>query len=57
MTRGDYLRSFDKDMVNHIMNDLKQRKVDIRETSLPKKIAKNEKNNKLEVIIQNQRTN
>jgi pyruvate/2-oxoglutarate dehydrogenase complex dihydrolipoamide dehydrogenase (E3) component len=41
MTRGDYLRSFDKDMVNHVMNDLKQRKVDIRETSLPKKIVKN----------------
>jgi pyruvate/2-oxoglutarate dehydrogenase complex dihydrolipoamide dehydrogenase (E3) component len=47
MTRGDYLRSFDKDMVNHIMEDLKQRKVDIRATSLPKKILKNQETNKL----------
>ncbi len=47
MTRGDYLRSFDKDMVNHIMEDLKQRKVDIRPTSLPKKINKNQETNKL----------
>lgn len=38
MTRGDYLRSFDRDMVNYIMNDLYQRKVNIVPTSLPVKI-------------------
>lgn len=41
MTRGDYLRVFDRDMVNHILSDLKQRKVDIRPTSLPKSIKRN----------------
>jgi len=29
MTRGDYLRPFDHDMVNEVLNDLKQRKVRI----------------------------
>lgn len=42
MTRGDYLRAFDRDMVNYILSDLKQRKVDIRATSLPKSIKRNE---------------
>lgn len=41
MTRGDYLRSFDRDMVNYVLKDLKHRKVDIRQTSLPKSIYKN----------------
>lgn len=41
MTRGDYLRSFDRDMVKYILSDLKKRKVDIRETSLPKSIKRN----------------
>ena len=27
MTRGDYLRPFDHDMANEVLNDLKQRKV------------------------------
>lgn len=41
MTRGDYLRAFDRDMVKYILSDLKQRKVDIRATSLPKSIKRN----------------
>lgn len=41
MTRGDYLRAFDRDMVKYILSDLKQRKVDIRPTSLPKSIKRN----------------
>lgn len=47
MTRGDYLRAFDRDMVKYILSDLSQRKVNIRPTSLPKSIRKNEKTNKL----------
>lgn len=42
MTRGDYLRSFDRDMVKYIMKDLEQRKIDIRQTSLPEIIRKNQ---------------
>ena len=33
MTRGDYLRSFDRDMVKYIMDDLKKRQVNIVDTS------------------------
>jgi pyruvate/2-oxoglutarate dehydrogenase complex dihydrolipoamide dehydrogenase (E3) component len=55
MTRGDYLRSFDRDMVNYIIDDLKRRKINILETSLPTSITKKE-NGKLEVVIQNQKT-
>jgi thioredoxin reductase (NADPH) len=40
MTRGDYLRAFDRDMVDCIIQDLKQRKVNIVHTSLPVKINK-----------------
>lgn len=42
MTRGEYLRSFDRDMVKYIMKDLEQRKIDIRQTSLPEIIRKNQ---------------
>ena len=42
MTRGEYLRSFDRDMVNHIMSDMQQKKVNIVPTSLPVSIKKNE---------------
>lgn len=55
MTRGDYLRSFDRDMVAFILKDLKQRKVNIVETSLPYRIEKQE-NGKLSVIIKNQKS-
>lgn len=41
MTRGEYLRSFDRDMVKYIMDDLKKRQVNIVDTSLPIKIEKN----------------
>ncbi len=51
MTRGDYLRAFDRDMVKYILKDLEQRKVNIRQTSLPKTIHRNEQTNKLEVVI------
>jgi pyruvate/2-oxoglutarate dehydrogenase complex dihydrolipoamide dehydrogenase (E3) component len=37
-TRGEYLRSFDRDMVAYILEDLKKRKVNIIPTSLPVKI-------------------
>lgn len=40
MTRGDYLRAFDRDMVNYILSDLRERKVKIVDTSLPKSIKK-----------------
>jgi hypothetical protein len=40
MTRGEYLRSFDRDMVNHIMSDMQQKKVNIVSTSLPVSIKK-----------------
>ena len=40
MTRGEYLRAFDRDMVHFILADLKQRKVNLVETSLPIKIDK-----------------
>lgn len=56
MTRGEYLRSFDRDMVNFIMSDLKQRKVNIVETSLPTKIEKLE-HGKLSVLIKNVKNN
>lgn len=55
MTRGDYLRAFDRDMVNYIISDLRQRKVNIVDTSLPVSIKKLE-SGKLEVLIQNQVT-
>ena len=55
MTRGDYLRPFDHDMVNEVLNDLRQRKVVIHETSLPQSIRKKE-NGRLEVIVKNQKT-
>lgn len=55
MTRGDYLRAFDRDMVNILLNDLRQRKVNIVETSLPTSITKRE-DGKLEVTVQNQLT-
>ncbi len=41
MTRGDYLRAFDRDMVKYILKDMEQRKVNIRQTSLPKVIHRN----------------
>ncbi len=44
MTRGDYLRAFDRDMVNYILSDLKHRKVNIVDTSLPISIKKKESN-------------
>ena len=40
MTRGDYLRSFDRDMVEEILTDMKKRKVNIVDTSLPIDIKK-----------------
>ena len=55
MTRGDYLRAFDRDMVREILTDLKQRKVNIVDTSLPVSIKKKE-SGKLEVEVQNQVT-
>jgi len=42
MTRGEYLRSFDRDMVSHILSDLQQRKVNIIPSSLPVSIKKKE---------------
>ena len=56
MTRGDYLRSFDRDMVNYIMHDLFERKVNIVPTSLPTKIEKLS-TGKLNVNIKHQGTN
>jgi pyruvate/2-oxoglutarate dehydrogenase complex dihydrolipoamide dehydrogenase (E3) component len=35
MTRGEYLRSFDRDMVAFIMKDLEHRGINIVPTSLP----------------------
>ena len=40
MARSEYLRSFDRDMVKMIIKDLKQRKVQIIEKSLPKEMWK-----------------
>lgn len=40
MTRGEYLRAFDRDMVKYILKDLKNRKVNIVETSLPISLKK-----------------
>lgn len=40
MTRGDYLRSFDKDMVNEVLNHLRKKNVNIVETSLPTSLRK-----------------
>lgn len=40
MTRGDYLRSFDRDMVNEVVNHLKKKNVNIVETSLPVSLSK-----------------
>jgi len=53
MTRGDYLRSFDRDMVTEILNDLKQREVNIVQTSLPTSLKR--KNDQIEVNIKNQK--
>jgi pyruvate/2-oxoglutarate dehydrogenase complex dihydrolipoamide dehydrogenase (E3) component len=39
MTRGDYLRSFDKEMVAYLLSDMKNRKVNIVPTSLPKQLT------------------
>ncbi len=44
MTRGEYLRAFDRDMVNVVINDLEMKKVKVVPTSLPKKILKNNTN-------------
>lgn len=40
MTRSDYLKNFDKDMVKMIIKDLKQKNVNIIEKSLPKEMKK-----------------
>lgn len=36
MTRGDYLRSFDRDMVNEVVSHLQKINVNVVPTSLPK---------------------
>ena len=41
MTRGEYLRAFDRDMVKYLINDLEQKDVKVVSTSLPKLITKN----------------
>lgn len=41
MTRGEYLRAFDRDMVNVIVKDLEMKKVKVVEMSLPKNIKRN----------------
>ena len=55
MTRGEYLRAFDRDMVREVLGDLRRRQVNIVETSLPEKIEKRE-DGKLAVTIRNQQT-
>ena len=40
MTRGEYLRSFDRDMVALILDDLTQRHVNVIPTSLPTELKK-----------------
>lgn len=57
MTRGNYLRSFDRDMVKVIIDDLEQRKVNIVPTSLPFKLTKLHNSNKIEASIKNQFNN
>lgn len=42
MTRGEYLRSFDRDMVAFVMDDLKHKGVNIVPTSLPIALDKDE---------------
>ena len=39
MTRSIYLRNFDRDMVEEVLDDLKKRNVNIVPTSLPTKIV------------------
>jgi thioredoxin reductase (NADPH) len=55
MTRGEYLRGFDRDMVRFILNDLVKRKINVIDTSLPKSIKKTE-SGRLEVVVENQKT-
>ena len=55
MTRGEYLRAFDRDMVREVLGDLRRRQVNIVGTSLPEKIEKRE-DGKLAVTIRNQQT-
>lgn len=55
MTRGEYLRSFDRDMVREVLDDLKLRKVKIVPKSLPHSLARSEADpNKIEVVVKNQ---
>lgn len=53
MTRGDYLRGFDRDMVAFILDDLKHRGVNIVPTSLPTSLEKDEAG-QITAEIQNQ---
>lgn len=51
MTRGDYLRAFDRDMVGYLIDDMKQKKINVMPTSLPKNIKRNSDNHRLDVEI------
>ena len=53
MTRGEYLRSFDRDMVNYLIKDLKQRKINVVDKSLPVQLEKSA-NGKINATIKNQ---
>lgn len=49
MTRGEYLRAFDRDMVGYLLDDMRQKKVNVVPTSLPKNIKRNPDTHQLEV--------
>jgi pyruvate/2-oxoglutarate dehydrogenase complex dihydrolipoamide dehydrogenase (E3) component len=49
MTRGDYLRAFDRDMVRYLIDDMRQKKINVVPTSLPKNIKRNPDNHRLDV--------
>ena len=54
MTRDVYLRPFDRDMVDYLLEDLKQRNIKMVDCSLPDKIIKKE-DGKLEVTVKHQK--
>lgn len=54
MTRGSYLKDFDEDVVAMILEDMKTfSNVKFIDTSLPYRIHKNERSQKLEVCFKN----
>lgn len=52
MTRGEYLRSFDRDMVAYILKDLQFRKINVIPTSLPVELVKNENHITAKIVNQ-----